>query len=108
MKQTVAQKRAVLYREWLLARLGNDERYYYSTLAYGIPDGEDVETVYDDIRCGEYDYDLDDLIDTYLTAKKWFSESGYWAGGQLVFNEETALILDGHSVLPERIYKKNY
>lgn len=108
MKQTVTQKRARLYREWLLSQLGNDERYYYSTLENGIPDGKDEETVYNDIRRGEYDYDLDNIIDTYLTAKKWFSKSGYWAGGQLVFDEETALLLDGHSVLPERIYKKNY
>lgn len=27
-KKTIAEKRAILYREWLLARLSNDESYY--------------------------------------------------------------------------------
>lgn len=27
-KKTIAEKRAILYREWLLARLSNDGFYY--------------------------------------------------------------------------------
>ena len=44
-KQTITQKRATLYREWLLATLANDERYYCSTLTMGVPDGDTQEMV---------------------------------------------------------------
>lgn len=39
-KMTIPQKRAAVYREWILSKLGNDERYYMATLYTGIPDGE--------------------------------------------------------------------
>ena len=31
-KKTIAEKRAILYREWLLACLANDESYYDYTM----------------------------------------------------------------------------
>ena len=44
-KKTIAEKRAILYREWQLAKLANDECYYDYTLALGIPDGDEDEDV---------------------------------------------------------------
>ena len=102
---TIAQKRSQLFREWLLATLGNDESYYCSTLALGIPDGDDEETVMEDLKDGFYDEDIDEMIDVYLRAKRRYAKHGYYVKHQLVFTEEEALKLAGHEV-PERIYKK--
>lgn len=105
MKQTITQKRATLYREWLLATLCNDERYYCCTLMEGIPDGDDIETVFSDLEDGSYDDYLDEMIDLYLRAKKRFSESGWYVNEQLLFDENEALEAAGYAI-PERIYKK--
>lgn len=75
-KMTIPQKRASVYREWILSKLGNDERYYMSTLYTGIPDGDDLETALADLADGLYDDDLDDMIDLYRSAKK-ASAAGY-------------------------------
>ncbi len=107
-KQTITQKRATLFREWLLATLGNDERYYCCTLFEGIPDGDGIETVLDDLSDGFYDDYLDEMIDLYLRAKKRYAESGWYANGQLIFDEAEALVqgLKGTGYEPpERIYK---
>lgn len=109
MKQTITQKRATLFREWLLATLGNDERYYCCTLFEGIPDGDDIETVLDDLADGFYDDYLDEMIDLYIRAKKRYAESGWYVNEQLIFDEAEALVqgLKGTSYeLPDRIYKK--
>ena len=108
-KQTITQKRATLFREWLLATLGNDERYYCCTLVEGIPDGDDIETVLDDLADGFYDEYLDEMIDLYLRAKKRYAESGWYVNEQLILDEEEALVqgLKGTGYeLPVRIYKK--
>lgn len=108
-KQTITQKRATLFREWLLATLGNDERYYCCTLVEGIPDGDDIETVLDDLAGGFYDDYLDEMIELYLRAKKRYAKSGWYVNGQLVFDESEALVqgLKGTGYLPpKRIYKK--
>lgn len=108
-KQTTTQKRATLFREWLLATLGNDERYYCCTLVEGIPDGDDIETVLDDLAGGFYDDYLDEMIELYLRAKKRYAKSGWYVSGQLVFDESEALVqgLKGTGYLPpKRIYKK--
>lgn len=108
-KQTITQKRATLFREWLLATLGNDELYYFCTLVEGIPDGDDIETVLDDLAEGFYDDYLDEMIDLYLRAKKRYAKSGWYVNGQLFFDESEALVqgLKGTGYeLPERIYKK--
>ena len=44
-KKTIAEKRAILHREWQLAKLANDEYYYNYTLALGIPDEDEDEDV---------------------------------------------------------------
>lgn len=108
-KQTITQKRASLFREWLLATLGNDERYYLCTLVEGIPDGDDIETVLSDLEDGGYDDYLDEMLDLYLRARKRFAKDGWYVRGQLVFDEAEALtrgLLGTGYELPERIYKK--
>ena len=52
MKKTITMKRAELFREWLLATMANDEAYYCSTLMCGIPDGDNEETVMEDLQNG--------------------------------------------------------
>ena len=106
MKQTITQKRAKLFREWLLATLGNDERYYCCTLVEGIPDGDDKETVLSDLEYGFYDEYLDEMIGLYIRAKKRFSESGWYVNEQLFFDEDEALKAAGYET-PSRIYKKH-
>ena len=67
---TIADKRAQLYREWFLATLSNDENYYFSTLALGVPDGDTEQDLLWDLEGGWYDKDIDDTIksgmDDYL------------------------------------------
>lgn len=104
MKKTIAQKRSQLYREWLLATLSNDESYYNSTLMMGIPDGDDEDTVKDDLISGFYDEDIDETINVYLRAKKQYGKGGYYVDGQVIMNEDEALELAGYAI-PEHIYK---
>jgi hypothetical protein len=101
---TITQKRATLYREWLLATLGNDEDYYHSTLMCGIPDGDDEETVMTDLKDGFYDDDIDDTIEVYTRAKKRYAKGGYYVNRKLFNNEDEALQAAGYAI-PERIYK---
>jgi hypothetical protein len=101
---TITQKRACLYREWLLATLANDEMYYCSTLALGIPDGDDEETVLDDLKDGFYDDDIDETIGVYLWAKKRYAKHGYYVNEKLFFTEDEALESAGYTI-PDRIYK---
>jgi hypothetical protein len=102
---TITQKRATLYREWLLATLGNHENYYYSTIVYGIPDGDDQETVLDDLKQGFYDDDIDDTIEVYTRAKKKYAKHGYYVNRKTYTNEDEALQAAGYEI-PERIYKR--
>jgi hypothetical protein len=101
---TITQKRATLYREWLLATLCNDENYYYSTIACGIPDGDEEETVMEDLREGFYDDDIDETIDVYLRAKRRYAKHGYYVNRQIFDNEDEAIKAAGYEI-PERIYK---
>ncbi len=102
---TITQKRAKLYREWLLATLANDENYYYSTIVCGIPDGDDEETVMEDLKYGFYDDDIDETIEVYTRAKKRYAKHGYYVNRHLIDNEEEALKEAGYTI-PERIYKR--
>lgn len=106
-KQTIAQKRAILYREWLLATLSVDEYYYISTLTMGIPDGDTQEMVLEDLQEGFYDEDIDYTISIYLKVKSHYGKSGYYAHGQIIYNEDEALKTAGFNI-PERIYKRSF
>ena len=104
MKRTIAVKRAELFREWVLATLANNEEYYFSTLALGIPDGEDEDMVMDDLMSGFYDEDIDEMLDVYSIAKSRYGKAGYYVNGKLYDNETDALTAYGHKI-PERIHK---
>ena len=100
---TITQKRATLFREWILANLGNHENYYYSTICMGIPDGDDEQTVKEDITAGYYDDDIDETIDVYTQAKKRYAKYGYYIDGKVVNTEAEAL---AGFTIPTRIYKR--
>ena len=104
-KKTIAEKRAILYREWQLAKLANDECYYDYTLALGIPDGD--EDALCDLEAGWYDDDIDDTINVYLSAKKHYGKGGYYVREKVIMDEDMALYEAGYGDLPKRIYKKH-
>lgn len=104
MKRTIAVKRAELFREWVLATLANNEDYYMSTLYLGIPDGEDEDMVMDDLECGFYDDDIDEMLEVYSRAKSQYGKAGYYVNGKLYYNETDALTAYGHKI-PEHIFK---
>ena len=105
-KKTIAEKRAILYREWQLAKLANDECYYDYTLALGIPDGDEDEDALCDLEAGWYDDDIDDTINVYLSAKKHYGKGGYYVREKVIMDEDMALHEAGYGDLPKRIYKK--
>ena len=104
---TIAEKRAILYREWLLAKLANDKSYYYYTVAFGIPIGETEEGAMWDLEGGRYDDGIDDTIKVYLRAKKHYGAGGYYVKEEVIMDEDTALREAGYKNIPERIYKKH-
>ena len=106
MKKTITMKRAELFREWLLATMANDEAYYCSTLMCGIPDGDNEETVMEDLQNGFYDDDIDDTINVYLRAKKLYGGAGYYVDGAVCCDETEALCAAGYET-PARIYMKH-
>lgn len=104
MRRTIAVKRAELLREWMFAKFANDEHYYYSTLMMGIPDGDSLSTVLEDLQDGFYDHDIDKTINVYLRAKKAYSEHGYYYNGNVYHNGLDCLDAAGYE-LPEKITK---
>ena len=104
MKRTIAVKRAELFREWVLATLANNEEYYFSTLSLGIPDGESEDMVFEDLMLGEYDDDIDEMLEVYSRAKSRYGKDGYYVNGKLYDNETDALTAYGCTI-PERIRK---
>lgn len=106
-KKTIAEKRAILYREWKLAKLANDECYYNYTSAFGIPDEDTDEDVLWDLEAGWYDDNIDETINVYLNAKKHYGEGGYYVREEVIMDEDVALYEAGYGDLPQRIYKKH-
>ena len=104
---TIADKRAQLYREWFLATLSNDENYYFSTLALGVPDGDTEQDLLWDLEGGWYDKDIDDTINVYLNAKKRYGKGGYFVNGKVIMDEYIALYEAGYDDLPKKIYKRH-
>ena len=104
MKRMITVKRAELFREWVLATLANNEEYYSSTLSLGIPDGEDEDMVMDDLECGFYDDDIDEMLEVYSRAKSRYGSAGYYVNGKLYYDETDALKAYGHKI-PEHIFK---
>ena len=101
---TITEKRAELFKEWTLATMANDERYYLRTLAIGIPDGTTTEEAFYDIEHGEYDEDIDDMIGLYEESRVRYGGAGYIIDGHLSFpgDDNYKRLM---STLPGRIYK---
>lgn len=100
----ITEKRAKLYREWLLATMANDERYYLMTLSLGIPDGMCREDVFDEIKDGKYDDCLNEILGVYEEARVRYGANGYIIDGALSFpgDEQYKRLM---YILPGRIYK---
>lgn len=101
---TITEKRAKLFKEWILATIANDESYYLRTLALGIPDGTSKGEAFYDIQHGDYDEDIDDMNGLYEESRALYGKSGYIIDGHLSFKDD-----DNYKrlmrILPERIYK---
>ena len=101
---TITEKRAKLFKEWTLATMANDERYYIRTLALGIPDGTTEEEAFYDIQHGEYDKYIDEMIGLYEKCRVRYGGAGYIIDGHLSFPGD-----DNYKrlmcKLPGRIYK---
>lgn len=69
---TIAEKRAKLFNERMLSVYSNNEAYYLSTITTGIPDGDDVEVVLNDISNGDYDDDIDEMLTMYKRVREYF------------------------------------
>ena len=81
----ITEKRAKLFKEWMLATMANDERYYLRTLAIGIPDGTTAEDAFYDIQHGEYDEDINEMIGLYEESRVRYGGAGYIIDGHLSF-----------------------
>ena len=104
---TVTEKRAELYKEWRLAVYANDGDYYCSTLALGVPDGDTIETVLEDLQDDSYDEDIMETIEVYKRAKKRYGNAGWYIGDTVYMDEAQAIIgierIEGK--MPTKIYK---
>lgn len=108
MKRTIAEKRAALLKEWVLARYGNNEAYYECTLYTGVPDGDTMEMVVDDLQDGWYDEEIDEMLAMYERASKRYGADGYYFNGIVIMDSEEFLRAAGYK-LPDRIKKSgNY
>ena len=104
MKRTIAVKRAELLREWLFAVYANDENYYQSTLTLGIPDGDDLDMVLEDLQDGFYDDDIDEMLAVYAKARARYGKNGYYYNEHVYHNGYDCLDAAGYK-LPQRITK---
>lgn len=112
MKKTIAVKRADLFKLYLCCRCGNDERMYESSLYAGMPDGSVRET-YNDIAHGEYDLEIDEMIDNYNRWISRFERSGFIINGLSGVIATRSELLERISneidiVVPDKIYKVRY
>ena len=112
MKRTIAVKRADLFKLYICCRCGNDERMYESSLYAGIPDGR-VCDVYSDIAYGDYDLEIDDLIDNYNRWITRFERSGFIidsSSGVIATRREllARISKETNISVPDKIYKVRY
>ena len=104
---TITEKRAKLFKEWTLATMANDERYYLRTLTRGIPDGNTPETTLQEICQGEYDRYIDNLIGLYEESRCRYGGAGYVIDGVLSFPWDPQYKRLMYT-LPARIYKHKH
>lgn len=101
---TIGTKRAELFREWLCALYGNNESWYYRTLTLGVPDGDDMETVLEDLQDGLYDEGIDETLEMYRNCHKRYEKDGYYYKENLYASVDTILEILGIEI-PVKILK---
>lgn len=101
---TIGTKRAELFREWICAVFSNNGAWYYGTLSLGVPDGDDVETVLEDLQDGIYDEDIDATLGMYRNLHKRYEKDGYYYKENLYASFDTILEIVGLK-LPVKILK---
>lgn len=103
----ITEKRALLFRLYLGCLYANNENAYYNTLAEGIPDGEPLDNVMRDIQYGEYDDDIDYLIEcVYGNELSKYTKDGFYIDGEVVHTLKR-LIAKLPFDVPDRIYLKH-
>lgn len=105
---TITQKRAELWKNYLLCRHLNNEEGYYRTLYTGIPDNS-IENVYDEIIHGEYDEELDEFIRYYDAIITHYSPHGYYVYGLgLTYSKQKVLsaLEEKGIAIPDKIRKE--
>lgn len=101
----ITEKRATVWNEWLLSRLGNNEDYYYSTLYTGIPDGSGKLETLEDLQECFYDDDLDDMIEMYQRIRKRYQKDGFYFNKKVHTLDETIDYIKSLGLWKEKIYK---
>lgn len=106
MRRTIAVKRAELFFEWLGCKFSNDKDYYLRSLSLGIPDGEDEQSVMEDLQDGFYDDDIDEMLSLYQRLRRKYNSAGYYYNGKLYHSVSYCIHAAG-IVVPEKIFKKS-
>lgn len=102
----MTEKRALLFKSYIGCLYANNENAYYNTLVEGIPDGQTLDEVYEDIQHGEYDYDIDYLIEcVYGNELSKYAKDGFYVKG-VVVNTLKKLFTELPFEVPDRIYLK--
>ena len=112
MSKTLTVKRADLFKLYLCCRCGNDERMYLSSLWTGIPDGS-VKEAYEGISHGEYDSEIDEMLERYERWISAYEHSGFIIDSKSgVINTRSKLLEkianETDISIPDKIYKKSY
>lgn len=108
MKRTIAVKRAELYKLYLIALHGNYKMMYYSTLSDGIPGGMTCEQVKGEIQRGDYDDDIDEMIELYDKVISRWAGYGFYVDFRLVYSRDKLLdiLKEIGLTIPDKIYKR--
>lgn len=102
----ITEKRALMFKLYLGCLYANNENAYYNTLAEGIPDGEPLDSVMYDIQHGEYDDDIDYLIEcVYGNEYSKYAKDGFYIDGEVVHTLK-GLIAKLPFDVPDRIHLK--
>ena len=109
----ITEKRALLFKLYLLARCGNDENMYLETLYTGIPDGTSISEARDEISYGEYDDDIDTMLSMYERVIVKYEKNGFFIDNKhkVVYKREELISLlksDFMIKIPDKIYKRKF
>lgn len=102
----ITEKRALLFKDYICCLYANNENAYYNTLLEGIPDGQTLREVYEDIQAGEYDWDIDYMINCiYENEISKYIKDGFSINKKVVRTRKALFRLIDFDI-PDRIYLK--